>query len=64
MTATARQAMKLPRRPDGKFQKFSGRVGVGIVFLFVGYGWLSAALLTRCLHDEGSFSRSTRALYT
>ena len=64
MAAIAKQAMKLPRDlPNGVLLSSKERAGIGIGSLFVDYGQLSAAHLTRCFNDEGPLGRSTRSLY-
>ena len=64
MAAIAKQVQRLPRGfPNGMVLESKERAGMGVGSLFVNYGQLSAAHLTRCFNDEGPLGQSTEALY-
>ena len=64
MAAVAKKAIGISRcMPNGMVLDSRDRVGMGVTSLFVDYGQLVSAHLTKSLNDEGPLGRSTRALH-
>ena len=64
MAAVAKKAIGISRcMPNGMVLKSRDRAGMGVISLFVDYGQLVSAHLTKSLNDEGPLGHSTRALH-
>ena len=63
MAAIAKKAMGLSKSmSNGMVLLDKDEAGMGVTSLFVDYGQLVSAHLTKCLNDDGPLGRSTRAL--